>query len=31
MRFKAVPRRLWDYSLVWVSKITNRTVWGPNS
>jgi len=26
-----VPKRLWDYGLVWVSEITNRTARGPEA
>ncbi len=29
MRSKGVPKRLWDYGLVWVLEITNRTARGP--
>jgi len=28
MRSKGVPKRLWDYGLVWVLEITNRTARG---
>jgi len=31
MRSKGVPKRLWDYGLVWVSEITNRTARGPEA
>jgi len=29
MRQQGVPRRLWDFGLVWVSEINNRTARGP--
>jgi len=31
MRTKGVPKRLWDYGLVWASEITNRTARGPEA
>jgi len=31
MQQKAVPKRLWDYGLVWVSEIINRTARGPEN
>jgi len=31
MRAKSVPKRLWDYGLVWVSEITNQTAHGPDA
>jgi len=31
MRGKGVPKRLWDYGLVWASEINNRTARGPEA
>jgi len=31
MRSKGVPKRLWDYGLVWASKINNRTARQPEA
>jgi len=28
---KGVPKQLWDYVPVWVSKISNRTARGPDA
>jgi len=30
MRQQGIPRRLWDYSLVWASEIINQMAWGPD-
>ena len=31
MQSKNVPKQLWDYGLVWVSEISNRTAHGPDA
>jgi len=31
MQSKGVPKRLWDYGLVWVSEITNRMARGSDA